>query len=69
MYGIIQNGILQLNSAKLAGYKPIEYADIPDFDQAAQYIMQSAPIDQGDKILIGVETRELVITDSPPGSP
>ncbi len=66
MYGIIQNGILQLNSAKLAGYKPVEYASIPGFDQSKQYIVQSAPVDQGDKIIVGIEIRELEITDTPP---
>ena len=34
--------------------KPIVYAEIPEFDQAAQAIFQAEPVDMDDCIFIGV---------------
>ena len=34
--------------------KPIVYAEIPEFDQAAQAIFQAEPVDMGDHIYVGV---------------
>ena len=52
-----------LNSKQLDGYKPIQYAEIPDFDQSAQYVVQSDPIDNGDHIFIGIEIRQLQLDE------
>lgn len=60
MFGIIQNGNLIKSELQIEGYKPIEYQPIPvDFNQATQYAVQTEPIDQGDKIFIGVEVHDL----------
>ena len=34
--------------------KLIVYAEIPEFDQAAQAIFQAEPVDMGDHIYVGV---------------
>lgn len=65
-YGRIEaNGDLSLSSKKLDGYKLVEYADIPDFDQSAEYVSQVKPVDQGDHIFVGVEIHELENVDDP----
>lgn len=62
-YGIIQNEELVISSAHLDGYKPIVFAEIPEFDQSTQYVVQSAPVDSGDFIFADVEIHELEITE------
>ena len=37
-----------------AEYKPVQYAEIPEFDQTAQAVFQGAAVDAGDKITVGV---------------
>ena len=39
--------------------KPIIYAEIPEFNQSTQYIIQLEPVEQGDCIYYGVEIKEL----------
>jgi len=39
--------------------KPIIYAEIPDFNQETQYVVQTEPVDKGDYIDVGVEVRDL----------
>ncbi len=39
--------------------KPIIYAEIPEFDQAAQAIFQAEPVDMGDHIYVGVVVVDL----------
>ncbi len=38
--------------------KPIIYAEVPDFNQETQYVIQSTPVDMGDYIFIGLEILE-----------
>ena len=42
-----------------SGYKPIQYAPIPEFDQEKQAVFQAAAVDVGSKIEVGVEVREV----------
>ena len=42
-----------------AGYKPVEFAKIPKFNQENQAVFQTQAIDAGDKITVGVEVREV----------
>lgn len=54
--------MLSLN--QLEGYKSVVYAEIPsDFDETTHYIVQSEPIDEGERIFIGVEMFELQIDE------
>ncbi len=43
--------------------KPIIYAPVPEFDQQTQYVAQSAPVDMGDHIFVGVEVKELELSE------
>lgn len=43
--------------------KEIIYADIPEFDQATQYVVQLPPVEMADAIYYGVEVKELEIVD------
>lgn len=45
--------------------KEIVYADIPEFDQATQYVVQLPPVEMADAIYYGVEVKELEIVDEP----
>lgn len=45
--------------------RKIVYADIPEFDQATQYVVQLPPIETADAIYYGVEVKELEIVDEP----
>lgn len=55
-----KNGNMLLSSKQLEGYKPVVYAEIPkDFDQTIHYIVQTAPVDNGDHIFVGVEMYDL----------
>ena len=42
-----------------SGYKPIQFAPIPEFDQETQAVFQAAAVDAGSKIEVGVEVREV----------
>ena len=65
-YGKLVNGTLQLTSdaspllgareaiAKPLGTKAVTYAKIPDFDQATQYVYQTAPVETKGGISVGV---------------
>ena len=46
-----------------SGYKPIQYAPIPEFDQESQAVFQAAAVDVGDRIDVGVEVREVIQDD------
>ena len=39
--------------------KPIIYAEIPEFNQETQYVVQLSPVEQEDCIYYGVEIRDL----------
>jgi len=58
-YGIVQDGQLILNGNCLDGYKPVTYADIPEFDQQTQAVFQTQAVDMVDYIFVGNEIREL----------
>ncbi len=45
--------------------KAIIYADIPEFDQETQYVVQLPPVEMADAIYYGVEVKELEIVDEP----
>ena len=45
--------------------KEIVYADIPEFDQTTQYVVQLPPVEMEDAIYYGVEVKELEIVDEP----
>lgn len=63
-FGMITEGQLFTSFEPKDGYKPIEYAPIPEFDQSAQYVVEIDPIDQGECIYIGVEVKDLEIDDN-----
>lgn len=44
--------------------KNIVYAEIPEFDQATQYVTQAEPVEYEDHIYIGVEIKDLEIDES-----
>ena len=45
------------------GYKPVQYAPIPKFDQTAEAVFQTAAVDLKDRIAFGAEVREVVQDD------
>lgn len=63
-YGIIQNGELLTLNIPLDGYKPVIFAEIADFDQSTQYIVQLDPVDNGDHIFIGNEIKQLELDNN-----
>lgn len=42
-----------------SGFKPVQFAPIPEFDQESQAVFQAAAVDAGDRIEVGVEVREV----------
>jgi hypothetical protein len=58
-YGMIMDGKLFKTSKPIDGSKPIVWDEIPAFDEATQYIIQRDPVDEGNRIFIGVEVHEL----------
>lgn len=62
-YGKMVEGNLALSSEQLEGYKPIEYAEIPNFDQMTQYVTQADPVEMDDHIFVGVTVHDLQITN------
>ena len=64
-HGIIENGKLVIVPSTHAGAKPIEFEEVPEFDQATQYVLQAPPIDQGESIHLGVEVHDLDLSDEP----
>lgn len=62
-YGRIVNGELVISESMLEGYKPIEYAKIPEFDQTAQAVFQGEVTESKDKIHVGVEVRNVEMDD------
>ena len=53
-----------LSSKQIDGYKPITYEKLPDnFDQTTQYVVQLEPIENDERIYIGIEVRDLEIED------
>lgn len=45
--------------------KAVIYAEIPEFDQATQYVVQLPPVEMADAIYYGVEVKELEIVEEP----
>lgn len=43
----------------MEGYKPIQYAEIPEFDQMNQAIYQGSVKDKGEYISVDVEIRDV----------
>ena len=43
--------------------KPIIYAEIPEFNQETQYVVQLSPVEQEDFIYYGVEVRDLPLQE------
>ncbi|WP_209121497.1 hypothetical protein [Alkalihalobacillus sp. BA299] len=48
-----------VNSKQLDGYKPIDFAKIPNFDQTTHFVEQGVATDNGDYISVEVEIKEL----------
>ena len=47
-----------------SGYKPVHFAPIPEFNQETQAVFQSAAVDTGSKVEVGVEVREVKQDDT-----
>lgn len=59
-YGRInQDGSLSLSSKQLEGYKAVEYAKIPEFDQSTHYVVQATPTEETERIFVDVVINEL----------
>lgn len=58
-YGMLVDENLLLSSRQLEGYKPVEYAKIPVFDQSTHYAVQVNPVDEEERIFVDVEIKEL----------
>jgi hypothetical protein len=63
LYGLIVNGEFEASPEQLEGYKPIVFQDIPEFDQATQYVEQDAPVDRGDDIYFGVNVLTMAVDE------
>lgn len=48
-----------------SGYKPVEYAEIPEFDQESQAVYQAQAVDAGDKIAVGVVVVDIEQDEKP----
>jgi len=59
LYGKIVGGELVTSEVMLNGYKLIEYAPIPEFDQETKYIVQELPADAGDYIECGIRIEDM----------
>ena len=54
-YGMIDaTGNLVLSDIQYTGYKPVVYAPMPQFDQITQYVYEAPPVDDGDRISVGL---------------
>lgn len=58
-YGRIKGNQLELSSKQREGFKPVEYAEIPEFNQTTHYVEQSAPMENKEYIFVGIEIKEL----------
>lgn len=65
-YGIIVNGELKEVTAGTPGAKLLRHAEVPEFDQLTQAVFRGEAIDEGDYISVGVEIREVEITEDAP---
>jgi hypothetical protein len=70
-FGMLKDGMLVKSDVQLEGYKLIVYADVPEFDQATQYVSQGTIIENDDSILVNVEIKDLeqVVSPSEPEAP
>ena len=41
------------------GALPVAYEDVPEFDQATQYVIQQLPVDAGNHIFMGAEVKTM----------
>lgn len=64
-YGVIIHNKLISVPADHEHAKPLEYAEVPDYDQETQFVVQAAPEDRGDFIFVGVEVHDLEDTGEP----
>jgi len=62
-YGVINNGELEIVSKDTERAKPIQYADIPEFDQTSEAVFESGYTEHDDHIFVDVEIREVVQDD------
>jgi hypothetical protein len=65
-FGTLVNGSLVISDTQLDGYKPVQYAEVPDFDQLTQAVMQGDVVDDGEIIHIGVNIIDLEIDINEP---
>jgi len=65
-YGIIENGELKVVPVGTPGAKPLKHAEVPEFDQLTQAVFRGEVTDEGDYISVGVEIRDVEISDDAP---
>ena len=53
-------------SAGTPGAKPLKHADVPEFDQLTQAVFRGGVKDEGDYISVGVEIRDVEISEDAP---
>jgi len=58
-YGKIVNGELVTSNKHLDGYKQINHAAVPEFDQTTQAVFQKNIVDVGEFISVDLEVRNL----------
>lgn len=54
-------------ASAIVAIKPVVYAPIPEFDQDTQYIVQLEPVEELARIFVGVEIRELELSQESDG--
>jgi hypothetical protein len=62
-YGMLKDGSLIISDVQLEGYKPIQFAEVPEFDQALYYVKQGMVVENEDFISIGVEIVKVTLQE------
>lgn len=57
--GIIENGKLKLVRQGVPKSKPVVYAEIPEYDQETQAVLELPPEDREDHIFVDLEVRDV----------
>jgi len=53
-YGIIENGELKIKRKTFPEAKPVEYSEIPEFNQENQAVFEGEITEESERILVGV---------------
>ena len=43
--------------------KEVRYAEIPEYNQETQYVIEKEPVDMGDHIFVDLEVKDMEIDD------